>query len=494
MIYTSKEKLTCYAMPDESDVVRFSELESILIERPANVIYCERNGKLYGIISMGDIDRADKDGKNFVTVNKHFTSVEPGGYMCVRRIFKDNDRINALPVVNNQNELTGDYTRWDDFVAVNNFEQLKLNKYAVGFFKKKKNFALVRPCKNFEKKQRLMQAWRENLLQAGVKVSVINRDSIKDITDTIEYILFTDEDEKRGTGTLYKNILSEEFDWGKAKTYDEIGDEVLKSVISSGVHVFTLNCEDNNSDYYKRLQDDISDKYSKIEKKCGYILYEEYQREFFAELFSEEYAKEILSQNYAIMHINGISRLKDADMKTYNVTEGERKTIAQPSDFQRSIYFYGPCIIRGTYVADEHTIESFLQARLNAKGYEVKCVNYGCWADQLTTLNRVVSTEFNKGDIVILYNYNRRYEGVPSLNLVDICEKYKVPAMWMTDSPLHSNHKLNSIYADEIFEMIEPIIKENIEEKEPAEVSNDFITVGYLERYFHDFLKYRRGV
>lgn len=508
MIYTSREKLTCFVMQDDDDdEVSFHVLGSLLMERPSNIIYCEKDGKLYGIISMGDIARAYEDGKASVTVNKRFMNVKPDGYMHARQIFKDNERINALPVVNNLHELLGDYSRWDDYAAVYDFGFLNSNRYAIDFCGKSRKYVFVRPCKAFVKKQELMRIWENNLLQLGLCVSVIEREDVMESFALADYILYTDEDELRGTGTLYKNIYDREFHWKKAKTYarieneieneikdairDKIGDQtsgtVLKNLLSSGVSVFTLSYEDNESDYCQKLQKDIADKYSKIGKQACAELYEELREDFFAELYNEEYVRKILNHKYAVIHKDGISKLKDSDMETYKVTNGERRTLAQPPDFQRCIYFYGPCFIYGHFVADEYTIESFLQAKLNRKGYKAKCVNYGCLAEEpLMLLSKVVSNRLNKGDIVIYYRDNKTYEGIPNINIADICEKHEIPAAWMLDDPRHSNHKMNYLFADEIFEMIEPIIQKDIVGKEPVEVKNDFITLEYLDRYFSD--------
>jgi len=509
MIYISREKLTCYIVIDDNDKVYFSKLNSVLMERPANVVYCEKDGKLYGIISMGDIARAYRKGKDFVVINKRFTSVKENEYMHVRNIFRNNNKINALPVVNDLNELIGSYIRWDDFVIVNNLTELKENKYVIDFFAKK--VALVRPCKAFVRKRQFMQRWKGNLLKAGMEILVIDAKEACDAFNFADYVIFTDEEEKRGIGTLYDNILNKEFNWNKSKTYaeiydgisaeignkigDQIGYGILKTILSKGVYVFTLNCVGNESNYWKLLKESISDKYLKIGEERlgnGYV-YKEFRKDFFAELYSEEYSEKILNHGYSISHTDGISKLKDIDTETYKVTDGERLTLNQPLDFQRCIYFYGPCIVIGTNVADKHTIESFLQARLNVEGYRVKCVNYGNFEDQLTELNRVATTRFNKGDIAIIYIQNKKFDGIPSINLAEVCQKYKVPATWMTDDPRHSNHKLNHIYADEIFDRIKPIVRKE-EEKHTIEVANDFITLGYLERYFHDFIKTHQGV
>ena len=62
---------------NEADTLSFDELGKILEDRPANVIYCELDGKLYGIISMGDVARADEEGKKAVKINRTFMSARP---------------------------------------------------------------------------------------------------------------------------------------------------------------------------------------------------------------------------------------------------------------------------------------------------------------------------------------------------------------------------------------------------------------------------------
>lgn len=192
MIYISREKLTCYIVIDDNDKVYFSKLNSVLMERPANVVYCEKDGKLYGIISMGDIARAYRKGKDFVVINKRFTSVKENEYMHVRNIFRNNNKINALPVVNDLNELIGSYIRWDDFVIVNNLTELKENKYVIDFFAKK--VALVRPCKAFVRKRQFMQRWKGNLLKAGMEILVIDAKEACDAFNFADYVIFTDEE------------------------------------------------------------------------------------------------------------------------------------------------------------------------------------------------------------------------------------------------------------------------------------------------------------
>ena len=88
------------------------------MDSPSNMVYCERGGVLFGIISTGDIWRACRKQQTEVAINREFMSLRYGEYMKAKTIFEENESINALPVVTNGNILIGDYTRWDDLLIL----------------------------------------------------------------------------------------------------------------------------------------------------------------------------------------------------------------------------------------------------------------------------------------------------------------------------------------------------------------------------------------
>lgn len=99
MIYTPREKLTVIELSEHREQISFEEIENVLWECPSNMIYVEVTGSLYGIISMGDVDRAVGEGKAYVKINTKFTSVLPSEYMRARDIFLHRTTINALPIM-----------------------------------------------------------------------------------------------------------------------------------------------------------------------------------------------------------------------------------------------------------------------------------------------------------------------------------------------------------------------------------------------------------
>lgn len=113
MRYRKREELTILKVQNDEENISFNKLKEVIMARPSNVIYCEKNGKLHGIITMGDIQRACADNKNEVAANTHFTSLNTDENMKAHKIFDEKASINALPVLDDD-ILTGDWIRWDD--------------------------------------------------------------------------------------------------------------------------------------------------------------------------------------------------------------------------------------------------------------------------------------------------------------------------------------------------------------------------------------------
>jgi [citrate (pro-3S)-lyase] ligase len=222
-------------------------------------------------------------------------------------------------------------------------------------------------------------------------------------------------------------------------------------------------------------------------KSC--ILFEELWKDFFDEIYSYEYAKEIAKIDFASTRMKGIVKLNDAETKFYNVKNGERKTIGQPPKYDKSIYFFGPCLIVGAYVEDAHTIESYLQGILNSKEYNIRVVNYGSWQDELALLQKICKTEYKKGDVVIVYDDNKCFDGVPNLNLANCLEREKVSGKWMLNSAQHCNYKINELYAKEIYNFIKDELEEEkkYENAEKVMIPNYKLVEGYLKKYFTNY-------
>ena len=98
MVYKDYDELTVLKTPDCNEKISFHTLAKSIIAKPSNVIYCVQDGKLYGIISMGDIARAREMGLDAVSVNRCFTHILPNEYMKARKVFRERKNVNAIPI------------------------------------------------------------------------------------------------------------------------------------------------------------------------------------------------------------------------------------------------------------------------------------------------------------------------------------------------------------------------------------------------------------
>lgn len=478
MLYTEYDKLTKINLMSEVSSLSFDELGKVLKERPANVIYCELDGKLYGIISMGDIARADDESKTAVNINRKFTSVKSNEYMKVRQMFQENEKINAVPVIDNNGRLLGDYTRWDDLLVLEYLNLFDEYTYLVDFMRWKgegNNYiALVKPNDSYEEKLSLMEKWESELNKLGVRVKVIDKMSVPEYVDMANLVLFTDEDELRGSITLIGRIYHKQLKRNKLYTYKRFWgitrkeiekksldiDKCLKSIREKGVHILAIQCRDNGSEYYHRLMSkDIRQKFIDKEIINNNRLPLSAMEDFFEELYTEEYANAVAGHPFEIVQFNGVNRFKDISGKYHNVKGGERLTVENPLKFDRTIYFFGTCIITGAYVEDKHTIESFLQIKCNTEGNNCKVVNLGCWDSPEGTVQRILSTPIRENDVIVMYLDNREFPNMDNLNLTNALEKKNAPAKWFVNCPQHCNFKVNEIYADAIYEAIKPVLE-----------------------------------
>lgn len=504
MVFTSRNELTVIESDTATDRISLDILVKVILERPSNMIYCVTEGyRLFGIISMGDIAR---EGTKYVRINKNFTCILENEYMKARKLFYESEYINALPIVNADSELLGAYTRWDD---------LKLSYYiyrdkGIEWLCEHYNHVfLVCPGTYFKEKRIFFEKIKNHILLQGIKCNCIEYRQIADYIGIVDYLLFIDEDEMRAMYTLCECIWNKSFGKTRFFTYKDVFGEAqcgisyeemnqyLRKIRQNGVYVLNLLCEHNeyNDEYYKKLSVEIQKKYDDIGRSAIYMLYPDMYESFFDDLYSEKYVNSILHNKFQVETISGFKALKDCQSELYNVENGERYTCGQPKDFERTIYFIGPCYIYGCYTEDKYTIESFLQNRLNETGYKIKVVNCGSLYYSENTRfawMRIKSLALKTGDIVVYGDC--RFDGVPHLNLLDVCKEYNISSKWVTNDVRHCNHKVNAVYADAIYNALKPILMSNMKVGKMLGSEENLVKSMYIERYFKTFLptKYKK--
>ncbi len=488
MIYVKRDSLTIIEIQNGINHISLHTLKEIILNSPSNVIYFEEGGELYGIISMGDIARACESGTGHVALNRHFTRVSDKEYLKAKDIFRINQNINAIPVVNDDNFLIGNYLRWDDLLYKTNIngEDIDGCRYVI----------FVRPGKRFAEKQGIFEQFKSYMESKGITVSCIDCEEIGNYIGSVDRILFVDTDECRAVYTLYQNILNK--DLGKTQFHSfkrfikdcccEKKEEYLRDLEKNGIHIIALDFDSDEDDKYdKRLTEEIRDKYDAVGKKVNGALELSMYPEFFDDLYSEEYANEIVNIRYSIETKSGCGKLKDMQSALYHVSNGERYTYGQPKDYEKTIWFIGACYIYGHYAEDKNTIESLLQKRMNEKGYNIRVVNCGSPAYCRDTLlyARIRTLPLRRGDIIVLPNDN--FHNIKKINLMNLCKKHHVSAKWMADHPAHCNHHLNLLYAAAVYDEVERLLAETERgQGEPLEKKGDFIRELYIDKYFKD--------
>ncbi len=499
MQYTDRAQLTIVQADENAESIFMEECKRILLELPSNTIYFERQGKLIGIISTGDIIRACREKSDCVKINKSFSYIRIRESMKARVTFKEKRNINALPILSDDGVLIGDYTRWDDSLWLEKVliqgEDSKEEKWTCD-----RMIALVRPDDRFADRRKLFNKFKNVLSEKKAEVQCIDYTEVFQYLKLADRVLVVDENEARAFGSICNIIGAEMKGYNyKISTYKNFLERIdagnnqctvqIANLQNQGVTIMGLLWKE--TPYYEQLMEKISERFAAIGQSPTNQLSEVYYKDFFADLYAEEYIDEIMKTPFSVENYMGVNYLRDCQSMYYNVKNGERQTIGQPETYEKTIYFLGACYIYGHWVEDRNTIESFLQKRLCDSEKAVRVVNLGC-TGMLTChqcFARIMTgIELKKGDILVIGNASDNIEGVEILDLCEILEKNKVGAEWMTDYPGHCNHKVNKLYADAVYEKLESVISEKPEEQGmKIEKDSNFVKLLYLDRYFSDF-------
>jgi cytidyltransferase-like protein len=341
----------------------------------------------------------------------------------------------------------------------------------------------------------------------GCTTEIVRYREVGDANDRNDIVLFADEDELRGMMITYAAILGRAYEALKFATFESISgdmhdytwdelwnmqvDGALQRISANGEYLMTMNFDCSSAkDYWADFNEQVNTKFKAIGKKRDRTLHEEWWENFFDEIYSPEYAKEITALDFPIFKKNRVMYLKEADKELYHVKNGERLTVGQPLEYTKSIYFFGPCLVVGNYVEDAHTIESFLQELLNCNGYNIRVMNCGSWSDENALLSKISQTEFRKGDIaVVAYVSDKIFDGIPNLNLADVWAREQLPADWAVDHPFHCNYKANRVMANQIYEFLKDKLQKEAEPEETGgwTPQENMLVDVYLENYFSDF-------
>lgn len=463
MDYYFRSQLPILSFDKDPKTVGLEAIRDVICEKPCNVIFIEIDGKLAGIISRGDVIRAKEAGLKKVPINRNYTFLEGWNPMKARDIFYRKFTIREIPVIDESGSLIGMCSASDDLLYLEYSDPWKGNRYAPAFLKALKKIRFVRAPEGDTRRETVISRWIREFEKYGVECELIGLREIVEKQRESTTILVPDFEIFNGGALLVQSLDNAgQFNTDIVHTMrsyestmsEHAYDELIGKFADAGIKVYNMFfTEDESTPGRKRLWDGMREWRKKPgAKELRPFVMPSCAQAFYGDLNVGDYAKKV-GQLYFEMDINSIySRLRDTEGPYINIKNGERLTIDQPETADRTIWFFGPCFLIGGYVEDKYTIESLLQQRLNKEGYSCRVVNCGCYETPYQRMVHMSTTPMKPGDIIVMHMANRTFEHTEPIELMEILDRNDVPAEWLLDLPVHCNHKVNMLYADELYE------------------------------------------
>lgn len=239
--------------------------------------------------------------------------------------------------------------------------------------------------------------------------------------------------------------------------------------------------------YLKHMTDQEERKY------WGDVVYEPGISKRFAEEFSE----------LKITEKNGIKYYENSELSHYITFEnGKRKLPNRNNYAKRKIYLAGPCTIFGAYVADNQTVEYYLQQFINDGGYGWQVINFGALGPGYE-FQYLLTESIDDADIVLIAFQSRKwtssfmekYQNVHYIgDFTDIFSGMYDPISCILDTFRHTNYRVSEKIARRIFTSAEPYFGQELGIKGKNSIENpiqNYYISWDIYAYYRDFaLKY----
>ena len=500
MDYYERSQLPILSYEEETEDLDRGAIREALCKKPCNIVLVEVKGRLFGIISRGDISRAKKAGKDKVPINRGFTFLKGKQFMRAREIFKERENIREIPVTDKDGHLLGMCSRSDDLLYLEYSDPWEENRYVRPFLNGLKAARFVRAPEDDTRRQRIIDRWIEEFEKCGVACEQIAFSEIPEKQKEKTPILVVDEETNLGAGTVIEALDNGLYRLDVVHTFREYErflsehgyDELIGKLANSGIKIYNMYFTvDESTEGRRRLwagmrkwleNPEVNDVNPYVAPSCA--------QGFYGELNTGSYAAEVGKLYFNLETNNIYTRLIDTKSRYFNVVNGERVTVGQPEEAERTIWFFGPCFVIGGLVEDKYTIESILQERLNREGYSCRVVNCGCYETPYQRMVHITSTPMKPGDIMVIHVENRPYEGTESIDMMELLDRNNVPTEWLLNLPVHCNHKVNKIYADDLFERMARggVLTGEVKKGQRTMLSQALaVNSLYLDLHFNDF-------
>ena len=500
MDYYDRSQLPILSFEEETVDLDRGVIREAICEKPCNVVFIEAKSRLFGIVSWGDILRANKTGKDKVPINRSFTFLKGKQFMRAREIFREKESIREIPVIDEEGLVLGMCARNDDLLYLEYRNQWEENRYVRPFLSRLKAVRIVRAPKADTRRRKVIDKWSEEFKKYGVVCEQIDFSEIPEKQKEKTPILVVDEETSLGAGAviealdgdLYRLDVVHTFRTFERSMSEHAYDGLIGKLANSGIKIYNMYYTvDKSTEGRRRLWAGMQKWLENPEaNEVNPYVVPSCAQGFYGELNTGSYAAEVGRLHFNLETNNIYTRLTDTKSRYLNVVNGERVTVGQPEKAEQTIWFFGPCFVIGVYVEDKYTIESILQERFNREGYSCRVVNCGCFETPYQRMVHITSTPMKPGDIMVINVGNRPFEGTESIDMTELLDRNNVPTEWLLNLPVHCNHKVNKIYADDLFErMVRGNVLTGEVKKGQRTMLSRALAVNslYLDLHFNDF-------
>ena len=256
----------------------------------------------------------------------------------------------------------------------------------------------------------------------------------------------------------------------------------------SKVHDIEILIYSNIGDIRDYIKDD--QKRALSEKRCMINSPDYDKREY-----GEKYGFRLDFENIRYIHKNGFCVPKDYHSENLNIEDGHRVT-PNGNDAPHKVFVFGPCTALGAYVDDFHTIEFFLQDKINRGNYPYEVVNCGTLG--LDYLHHgLFSEKMAPGDRVIIFIWGGQAPLIQELkadyrwNLTEIYREMEDPISSWLDTPSHCNGNVNEKIADRIWKDLVPCLNASVDDALTVERSalQEYYISYEIYQYFDEYVK-----
>ena len=166
MDYYERSQLPILSFKEETANLDYSVIREVLCEKPCNIVFVEVKNRLFGIVSWGDILRANTAGKDKVPINRSFTFLKGKQFMLAREIFREKEKIREIPVIDENGFLLGMCARSDDLLYLEYRNQWEENRYVRPFLSGLKAVRIVRAPEVDTRRRIVINRWIEEFMKS----------------------------------------------------------------------------------------------------------------------------------------------------------------------------------------------------------------------------------------------------------------------------------------------------------------------------------------